>query len=110
MWPREPYRLYEQGRIEDIPGIDARSLREDQRRWAGRHPLSMYVAGDIDERATRDLVAAVFSSTGFPREGGYPLTGIPRAVEVRTTREVEERMDVNQATLVLGFRHGITAA
>ncbi|MBI4604369.1 MAG: insulinase family protein [Planctomycetes bacterium] len=104
----EPYRLHEQGRVEDIPEIDGRSLRALHRRWAEEYPLHAHVAGDVDVQVARDLVADVFSSGGAARKGGYTLAGIPAPVPVGPVREVVERMDVNQAKLALGFRHGIT--
>jgi predicted Zn-dependent peptidase len=106
----EPFRLYEQGRVEDIPAIDAQSLAKLGREWVRRYPLHMYVTGDIDVAQTRDLVAAVFSAREAPREGGYALRRIPPPVPAGAPRLVEEKMDVNQARLVLGFRHGITYA
>jgi predicted Zn-dependent peptidase len=102
----EPYSIHEQGRVADIPAIDAVSLRETHRRWIRRQPMHVYVAGDIEVRATRDLVASLCG--GMDREGGYPLTGLPRPVPVCKLREVDEHMDVNQARLAMGFRHGIT--
>ena len=110
MCSKEPYRLNEQGRVQDIPEIEPKALRDLHGKWVRRYPLHVYAAGDIDVRETRDLVASVFSAGSPAREGGYVLNGIPRPVPVSSMREVEERMDVNQARLVLGFRHGITHA
>jgi predicted Zn-dependent peptidase len=106
----EPFHFCEQGRIADIPSIDARSLRDFHRSWARRYPLHLYVAGDIDVESTKDLVMSVFSTVSEKREGGYRIGDLPAPVSVKDVREKEERMDVNQARLVLGFRHGITYA
>jgi len=108
MCREEPFRLYEQGRIEDIPAIKARALRSFHSSWVRRYPLHVYVAGDLELEPTRELVASAFPSSG--REGGYALNDPPKSVPVGARREVTERMDVNQAKLVLGFRHGITFA
>ena len=110
MCRQEPYRLYEQGRVEDIPAMDAQSLARLEREWVKRYPLHVYITGDIDVSQARDLVAAVFSSREAPREGGYALRGLPPPAPVGAPREEKEEMDVNQARLVLGFRHGITYA
>jgi len=101
----EPYRFYEEGRVEDIPAIDPTSLAGLHRFWIRGYPLHVYLTGDIDMAATRDLVEEVLWA---PRDGGYRLSGIPQAVSVREAREVRERMEVNQAKLHLGFRHAIT--
>lgn len=106
----EPFRLYEQGRVEDIPAIDRESLLKLERDWVRRYPLHVYVTGDIDVGQARDLVQSVLSPEKAPREGGYALCGLPPPAQVGTPREVKERMDVNQAKLGLGFRHGITYA
>ncbi len=110
MCSREPYRLNEQGCVQDIPEIEPKALRDLHGKWVRRYPLHVYAAGDVDVRKTRDLVASVFSAGSPVREGDYVLNEIPRPVPVSSTREVEEHMDVNQARLVLGFRHGITFA
>lgn len=110
MCATEPYRLNEQGRVEDIAAIDAKSLLELHGAWALRYPVHVYLTGDILTSAARDLVSAVFSAARPSREGGHVLRGIPSPVPVTMVREVEENMDVSQAKLVLGFRHGITYA
>jgi predicted Zn-dependent peptidase len=110
MCSEEPYRLCEQGRVEDIAAIDAASLLELHRTWISEHPVHVYVTGDIDVAATRDLVTDVFSTVTAERKGGYRLNAAPAPVRVKRVREKEEHMDVNQAKLVLGFRHGVTYA
>ncbi len=107
MCPNEPYRIYEQGRIQDLESIDARALKSFHAEWVRRYPLHVYAAGDIDVVQFRDLLASVFVPG---REGGYRIAGIPTAVPVRGTRTATDKMDVNQAKLVLGFRHGLTYA
>jgi predicted Zn-dependent peptidase len=106
----EPFRLYEQGRVADIPGIEPRSLLELHRRVVREYPFHLYIAGDLDVEATRALAMDVFSPGGSPRTGGLEPNPVPGPVPVRGVREVEERMVVNQAKLFLGFRHGITYA
>ncbi|HZN58188.1 MAG TPA: pitrilysin family protein [Planctomycetota bacterium] len=108
MCSKEPFHLFELGRVEDIEAIDAKELRELHRRWSRRYPVHAYLAGDVDPAAARDLATSVFAGGAAEREGGYALSGPPSTIRVAAPREVEERMDVNQAKLVLGFRHGVT--
>lgn len=110
MCSEEPYRLCEQGCVEDIAAIDAKSLLDLHGTWVSEYPVYVYVMGDIDVAATRDLVTEVFSTAAGKRKGGYQLSAAPPPVRVGRVREKEERMDVNQAKLVLGFRHGVTYA
>jgi len=110
MCSEEPYRLYEQGRVEDIAAIDAAPLLGLHRTWVSEYPVYVYVTGDIDVAATRDLVTDVFSTSAGERKGGYRLSAAPPPVRVKRVRETEEHMEVNQAKLVLGFRHGVNYA
>jgi predicted Zn-dependent peptidase len=110
MCAAEPYRLHEQGRIEDIPAIAPEPLFRFYEEWARFQPLHVYAAGDIDIEATRDLIAGAFAAGPIRRSGGRALRGVPPAVRVKEPRSVTEKMDLNQARLVLGYRHGVTFA
>jgi len=101
----EEFRRYELGDVADLPGIDALALTASWREWLAGSPADIYVSGDIDVGATRELFAEVFSGR---RPGGLELRPPPSPVPVGEPRTVEERLDVNQAKLVLGFRHGVT--
>jgi predicted Zn-dependent peptidase len=107
MCPEEPYRLNEQGRIEDIGSIGPIDLFADYRNWVRGAPLRLHVAGDLDVDAVRGEIASVFA---VHRTAPVGLRPLPAAVPVGEVREFRERLDVNQAKLVLGFRHGITYA
>lgn len=105
MCREEPYRLGENGRIEDLAGIGPEGLLAAHRDICDHAPMAIYVAGDIDVGEAREMVAGVFD---VPRRGGGVLRPIPAPVPVGEMREVEERLEVQQAKLVLGFRHGVT--
>lgn len=105
MCRQEPFRLHEQGRVEDLEGVNAENLYQDYRDLFDLFPLAVYVTGDIDIDATRDVLTGVFTEA---RRGTTELSPVPAPVRVEAVREVEERMDVNQGKLVLGFRHGVT--
>ncbi len=104
----EPYRLYEYGDTAELPGIDTAKVTGEWRRCVDRFPMEIYVCGDVDVEATRDLIAGTFSSTS--RRGDEVLLGPPQRRPVGEVRHVEERMKVNQGKLCLGFRHGNTYA
>jgi predicted Zn-dependent peptidase len=100
----EEFRRYELGEVGDLAEIDAPRLTAAYREWAARCPMDLYISGDIDVRSVRGLCAEVFDDR---RPGDLPLRGPPAPVAVGAPRTVEEKMDVNQGRLVLGFRHGI---
>lgn len=100
----EPYRRHELGSIDDLDGIEAAGLLGFYRDWSTTAPFSLYVCGDVDPVQVRDQVSEVFS---FERSGEKTLSALPERVEVSEVKEVRERFDVNQARLVMGFRHGV---
>ena len=110
MCPNEPFRIYDYGSVEAIPEIEAVGLRSFHRTCISDYPLHAYIAGDLDVEETRDLLAEVFDPEAFPRRGSCVLSSLPEPVEVKDTRHVEESMEVNQARLMLGYRHGVTQA
>ncbi len=101
----EEFRRFELGDVADLEGIDAPSLTATYRDWRGRYPIDVYVSGDIDPAATRDLFAETFKDQRSP---DLVLRPPPRPVPVGEPRTVEEKMEVNQGKLVLGYRHGVT--
>ena len=100
----ERYRRHEMGSLDEIDGIEPGALMNFYRDWSSSAPLSLYVCGDVDPDQVREMVAAAFS---FERSETKSLSELPAAVEVGQVREVREQLEVNQAKLVLGFRHGI---
>ena len=104
MCSEEPYRRHEMGSLDELEGIEPAGLLDFYRDWSSRAPLSLYVCGDVEAARVRDKVAGVFSFEGSEQK---PLSGLPAAVDVGEVREVREQFDVNQARLVLGFRHSV---
>ena len=100
----EPYRRRELGGLDELDGIEPAGLLDFYSDWSSRAPLSLYVCGDVDPARVRDGVDGVFS---FERPEQKPLSALPAVVEAGEVREVREQFEVNQARLVLGFRHGV---
>jgi len=104
----EEYRRYELGDTADLDGIDERGLTAVYEDWATRYPLDIHLSGDIEVASARDLCAEIFSAIA-PREaqsGSLILAPPPSRLRVKETRTVEERLDVSQGKLILGYRHG----
>lgn len=104
MCSAEPYRRYELGHLDEIEAIEPPALMDFYREWSSTAPLSIYVCGDVEPEEIRDRVVEAFS---LERSTERSLSELPAAVEVAEVREVREQLEVNQAKLVLGFRHGI---
>jgi len=104
----EPFALYRLGRVEDLARITPESLRQHHERVLRTAPVDMFVVGNVDVEAIRDLV----SSTLRLPEAGPGGREMPRTLVKRTVsgspRLVEDQMDVNQGVLVIGLRTGLT--
>ncbi|HLU49903.1 MAG TPA: pitrilysin family protein [Planctomycetota bacterium] len=106
MCREEPFRLHEQGRVEDLDAITPQSLWKSYKRWMATVPMVVYIAGDVDEDAVRAIVERELR---IDRQATEPLKPIPPAVAPPSSpRRIEEKLEVKQARLVLGLRHGIT--
>jgi predicted Zn-dependent peptidase len=106
MCPNEPYRLGENGRVEDIDALDPVRLFELHRHAMRTLPMAVYIMGDIDED---DAASAVSRSLSFERDAPTRLRRLPTPYRAPAEpRRVEETLEVQQARLVIGFRHGVT--
>lgn len=101
----EDYRLYSYGRLEDLPGIDAKRLYQHYLQWLETAPMDMYVVGDVDPETVSSKILQAFA--GLRRQvATIPPT--PIKAKGAQVREVVDRFDVNQGQLVMGYRTGVT--
>lgn len=106
MCSTEPYRLNENGHVEDLERIMPRSLFSSFKDWMSTTPMAVYVAGDVDEEEVRSTVERVLR---LERRGARELAPLPLPVpSPPSPRRVEEKLEVQQARLMMGFRHGVT--
>lgn len=101
----EPFRRYEYGDAVDLPSIDPQNLTAEWLDSTRSYPLDLYVCGDVDVKATRDLLESIFA---VDRDGGFQPAAPPPPVEIDEPSYVTETLAVNQGKLCLGFRHGTT--
>ncbi len=102
MCDSERFGTYKLGRVEDYRHIEPGALYAYYRDLLAANPLELYLVGDLDEGRVLEAVNEVF---GFKRQAApvrLPATEI--GPPVGEARFVEERMNVNQAKLVLGYR------
>lgn len=105
MCAEEDYRLYSYGRIEDLPGIDARRLTDHYRKWLETSPMDVYVVGDVDPDQVESLLRRRLA---LPRRRVEILPATVVKAKAGTPREIVDRFDVNQGQLVMGFRTPVT--
>lgn len=105
----EPFSIYRYGRTEDLDKMDPRSLYEFYREVFDRNPMDLFIMGDLDPEQALDMAREVFS---MDRTNDVKV-GPPTSAPVRSLDEVqkvEDRLDVNQGKLVLGFRTNVPYA
>ena len=97
----ERFQLYEYGRVVDLPSISTESLTELWRRQLAGAQTHIYFSGDL----TRDAMADALAPLGGERDGDpLPVRDLPELRGASELREVEERLAVEQAKLLLGYR------
>lgn len=104
----EPFELYRLGRVDDLPGITPQSLLEHHHKVLSTAPADIFIIGDVQPEAARDMVNNTFKlPAAGPQGRKMPETQVKREPG-RTVQDVEDHLDVNQGVLVIGLRTGIT--
>ncbi|MDB4897461.1 MAG: putative peptidase [Firmicutes bacterium] len=104
----EPFALYRLGQVADLEQITSESLMEHHAAVISNAPVDMFVIGDVEPEAIRDLVQRTIQLPASGPNGRImPQTQVKREPG-RATQHVEDRLDVNQGVLVIGLRSGIT--
>lgn len=109
MCRNEPYGVSRMGREEDVKPITPQSAWEQYRTLLAQSQMELYYCGSADT----DRVCFILQKAlaGLPREGDYALPETVILPGAPAVRQVEERLDVAQGKLTMGFRTGgITAA
>ncbi|SKC78900.1 EF-P 5-aminopentanol modification-associated protein YfmF [Maledivibacter halophilus] len=104
MCNEENYSIYEYGNIDDLERIDEKTLYEYFQNIISTSPIDIFIVGDVEE----DKVKEMFSETvKIKRED---IIDIPRediTKEITAVKEVEDRFNINQGKLTLGYRTNI---
>ncbi|HWI65457.1 MAG TPA: pitrilysin family protein [Symbiobacteriaceae bacterium] len=104
----EPFALYRLGRVEDLPNLTPQTLRQHHQRVLTTAPVDIFLIGDVECEAARDMVQKTLVLPAAGPEGRkMPTTNVKREPG-RPVNEVVERLDVNQGVLVIGMRTGTT--
>lgn len=97
----EPYGIYDYGFVEDLAGISAEALTNHYKKVLETYPIQVYLAGDISEEDTKDLLDRL---SGFKRGSILRLGNGFAKKQPEETRYVTEPMNVTQGKLCIGFR------
>lgn len=104
----EPFALYRYGRVEDLPSITPEGLLQYHQELLSRAPADIFVIGNVEPEAIRELVQQTLRLPSAPAGGRpMPVTRV-KPEPGRPVHQVEERLDVNQGVLVMGLRSAVT--
>ncbi len=97
----EPFGLYEYGTVEQIDKITNDKLYDHYKNKIASLPAEIFITGEIDDKDIgfiKEKLSLVERSTTQKLNSSIVLKC------VKDVREFEDKMDVNQAKLCLGFR------
>ncbi len=103
----EPFGLYEYGTVEQIDEITNDKLYDHYKKKIASLPAEIFITGEIDEKDVafvKEKLSLVERSTPQKLNSSIILKC------VKDVKEYEDRMDVNQAKLCMGFRTHVQPA
>ncbi|EPR08246.1 EF-P 5-aminopentanol modification-associated protein YfmF [Ruminiclostridium papyrosolvens] len=103
----EPFGLYEYGTVEQIDEITNDKLYDHYKKKIALLPAEIFITGEIDEKDVafvKEKLSLVERSTSQKLNSSIILKC------VKDVREYEDKMDVNQAKLCMGFRTHVQPA
>jgi len=99
----EAYALSENGTIDEVKKINARDLFSFYQEFIKTAPIDIYITGDVDIEAAKEVMQVYLPSGN---RLGYPNVSL--SVPKKEIRYVEDKMDINQGKLCLGFKTNIS--
>lgn len=101
----EPFGILVNGRIEDLAAIDGAVLHAHYQELLAHHPIDIFVVGDVDAAQVQSYIHTYINHKGRQAK---TIAIKSAAKQVTKTREVIERLDVNQGKLNIGCRTQIS--
>lgn len=97
----EPYAINDYGFVADLGAISAGELCGHYKQVLETYPMTVYLTGDLDQARVEKALSLL---SGWKRGEIRKMT--PTGIEYKPgeVRQVEEKMNVNQGKLCLGFR------
>lgn len=103
MCKTEKFSLYQLGYVEDLEHINEKNLYQHYKNVLETSPIEIFYAGKFDD----EIVEHIKKINNHPRKD---VIEIPREKIVEKSENknmIDEKMDVNQGKLVMGYRIGI---
>ncbi len=97
----EAFSIYRYGNVEDLDFINNKNLYEYYLGCISQCPVDLFVLGDIDEQEVEQIIEEVFS---FERKEVKQVKTDFVSKVIEEPNYVEEKQDVNQGKLTMGFR------
>lgn len=104
MCKEERFSISEYGYEEEIDSITAKDLYEHYKEIIRTSPIDIVVEGDFDENEVKDIITKNFN---FERGNIIELPREEYKKEIEEVTVVEDKMDITQGKLVMGYRTNI---
>lgn len=99
----EKFSIYQLGYVEDLESVNENSLYEQYKKVIDTSVIEIFYVGDYDDKIEQFLI----EDNKIQRDN---IVDIPRETiigSVKKKKMVDEKLDVNQGKLVIGYRTGI---
>ena len=104
----EAYGINRLGREEEVEAITPQSAWVQYRELLAHSRLELYYCGSAEVNEVCFILQQALA--GLPREGGYQVEETVVIPTAKMSHRVEEKLDVAQGKLTMGFRTGGTTA
>ncbi|MDI3310599.1 MAG: pitrilysin family protein [Thermoanaerobacterium sp.] len=100
----EDYSIYELGNVDDVDKIDEKNLYEYYKKAIKRLPIDIFVVGNVDVDKVKELFNKYFK---IERTSIDVIPDTPIFKKIDKVKYVEDRFDVTQGKLTLGYRTNV---
>ena len=101
----EPFKISQNGSIENIETIDGKELYDYYKKVLKTSPIDICVIGNIDFDSVEEVIR---KNLKFERENIISLERENIYKKIDEVKDIEEEMEVEQGKLTLGFRTNIS--
>jgi predicted Zn-dependent peptidase len=99
----EKYSIYQLGYVEDLSSIDEKNLYDHYKNVLDTSEVEIFYVGNYNEEIEQYLI----EKNALQRES---IISVPREIITNSVKQknmVNEKLDINQGKLVIGYRTGI---
>ncbi|SCX89129.1 EF-P 5-aminopentanol modification-associated protein YfmF [Alkaliphilus peptidifermentans] len=105
MCRNEKFHLYEYGILEDIPQINGKNLLNHYRNIIETSPIDIVVVGSLQHQQVKEYIT---NSLKFNQKEIIKIEDDSFISHERPIHEVDEKMEINQGKLSLGYRTNLS--